>query len=94
MDIPASQPIQIHNKLKTRQLSNSKPLQKAIINYLIHNKIKDLLNNSQYLLIKPRQFLRPSPKFNPIYCEIRNLKSNKNKAVVVVYCCPYGFLCQ
>ena len=94
MDIPTSQPIQIHNKLKMRQLNNRKPLQKSIIKYIFHNKIKVLLNNSQELLIKPRDILRPTPKFKPIYCEIRNLKSNKNKAVIVAYCYPYGFLCQ
>ena len=93
-DIPTSQPFQIHNKLKMRQLNNRKPLQKAIIKYIFHNKIKVLLNNLQELLIKPRDILRPTPKFKPIYCEIRNLKSNKNKAVIVAYCYPYGFLRQ
>ena len=74
MDIPAYQPTQIHKKLKMSELDNRNHYKKAILNYIIHNKIKVLSNNSQQLLIKPRDILRLAPKFKPIYCEIRNLK--------------------
>ena len=47
MDIPAYQPTQIHKKLKMSELNNRNHYKKAILNYIIHNKIKVLLNNLQ-----------------------------------------------